>query len=72
MAARAARLRAALYDAVGEEDVREVVLGLVAGAREGNVAAARELLLRVLGKPLELDLIERLERLEAAIDGGKT
>ena len=33
-------------------------------AEQGNVAAARELLDRTLGKPVEIDLIARIEELE--------
>jgi hypothetical protein len=38
---------------------------LVKSAKEGNVAAAREVLDRCVGRPLEADLLERLEALEA-------
>ena len=49
---------------VTAEDIAAVVLALVAKAKEGDVAAARELLQRLLGPPVELDLIERLEAME--------
>ena len=38
-------------------------------AKDGDITATRELLLRTLGRPVEADLVERLERLEAAITG---
>jgi hypothetical protein len=41
---------------------------LIDMAKGGDVAAIRELLTRTLGRPIEADLIERLERLEAALD----
>ena len=61
-----ARLRQALLDAVSPQDIEEIALTLVEDAKEGDLGAAKEVLLRVLGKPVEADLIERLEKLEAA------
>ena len=68
LAARVARLRAALLDAVSPDDVRAVVEALVAEAKRGSVPAARELLQRALGAPEALDLAERLEALEALME----
>lgn len=34
------------------------------------MAATKELLLRTLGRPVEADLVERLERLEAVLAEG--
>jgi len=65
-----ARLRKALLEAVTPEDMKEVAAALLAAAKLGDVAAAKELLLRCLGRPLESDLLERLEQLEAAYAGG--
>jgi len=70
MAQHVNRLRRALLEAVTEEDMRAVVAALLAQAKGGDVAAAKELLLRCLGRPLESDLLERLEALEAATYGG--
>jgi len=66
-AAAVARLRSALLAAVTPDDVAEIVRALVAKARRGDVVAARELLSRVLGPPVELDFVERIERLERMI-----
>ncbi len=64
-------LRQALMDAVTPEDIQEIiVLVLVEAAKDGDLAAAREVILRTIGKPLESDLLERLERLEQAQAGG--
>jgi len=63
-AGRVARLRSALFEAVGEEDLRKVVAALMRAAEEGNVPAAREILDRTLGRPEALDLLERIEALE--------
>ena len=49
-AKRTSLLRAALLEAVTEDDIRAVAHGLVAKARSGDTAAARELLDRVIGK----------------------
>jgi hypothetical protein len=61
------RLRAALIAAVSDEDIGEIVHALVAEAKAGNVMAAREVLDRCLGRPVEADLLVRLEELEAAV-----
>ena len=66
-AKRVARLRSALFGAVKTSDVREVVTALLAQAKSGDVAATKELLQRLLGPPVELDLVERLEALERTI-----
>src|SRR5687768_17027406 len=63
-ARRVARLRAELLRAVTPADLRDVVLALLNQAKAGDVAAAKELLQRLLGPPVELDLPERLETLE--------
>jgi hypothetical protein len=59
-----ARLRSALFKAVTPEDLTEVVRALVQSAKSGDVAATKELLQRLLGPPVEFDLIERMEALE--------
>jgi hypothetical protein len=51
-----------------EQDIRAVVASLVTQARGGDVQAAKELLPRVLGKPLELDLLEHIGELEDALE----
>ena len=58
------QLRSALMDTVTPDAVRAVAAKFVEMARDGDVRAIKELLDRTLGKPLEADLIERLERLE--------
>lgn len=49
-AARVAKLRAALLDAITPEAITAVVKALVSEAKAGNVAAAKELLDRAVGK----------------------
>lgn len=60
----AVELRRAVLEAVTAEDIREIVQGLVARAKDGNLVAAREVLNRILGPPVEIDLLERLQALE--------
>jgi len=64
VAARVARLRAALLGAVTPEDLKAVVVALVTRAKTGDLAAIHELLDRLLGKPIEADILERLQDLE--------
>jgi hypothetical protein len=67
-ARRVARLRAELLRAVSPQDLREVVVKLMERAKGGDVASAKELLQRLLGPPTDLDLVQRLESLEALIE----
>lgn len=66
-AKRVARLRSALLKSVSAGDLREVVMSLLAEAKSGDVAAARELFQRLLGPPEALDLLERFDALEQQI-----
>jgi hypothetical protein len=59
-----ARLRSALVSAVSEEDMRDIIGTLVEKAKAGDVAAAKVVLERCLGRPIESDIIDRLEALE--------
>jgi len=68
-AAQVGRLRSALLNAVTEDDMRDVVLALVRKAKDADVVAARVLFDRVLGKPIEADLIARIEALEEQVGG---
>lgn len=62
-----AALREALLAEVKPADLRAIVRVLVDQAKGGDVQAAREILLRTLGRPVEADLLERLEALEAQL-----
>lgn len=66
-ARQVARLRSTLLKAVTPQQLKSVVQALIREAEAGNVPAIKELFERTLGKPVELDLIERLERLEAML-----
>ncbi|MBL8860702.1 MAG: hypothetical protein JNK02_01720 [Planctomycetes bacterium] len=63
-ARQVAALRAAMLAAVSPEDLHAVVAKLVDLAKGGNVPAIREVLDRTLGKPIEADLLVRLEDIE--------
>lgn len=65
-AAAAGRWRAAVIASVSEEDVRAVMRALIAAAKRGEAWAVREFMDRTLGRPVEADLVARLEALEAA------
>jgi len=70
LAAHVAALRKALFDAVTPQALKDVVKALLGAAKAGDVQAAKLLLTYTLGRPLESDLLERLETLEAAYAGG--
>jgi len=69
-AARVAELRSALLGAVTPGDLAAIARSLVQAARSGDVAAAKLVFERVLGRPLEADILDRLEALEQALEGG--
>ena len=70
-AAKVGKLRTAALGAVSEKDMREIVRKLVKLALAGDVAAAREVLQRTLGPAVEMDILARIETLEAAVVGRK-
>lgn len=63
-AKRAGELRAALFDAVSDDDLRAVIIKLIELAKGGDTQAARLVLDRVLGAPVAVDLLEKIEALE--------
>jgi hypothetical protein len=66
-AAHVAALRAALLAAVTPEKMTAIIHKLIGEALGGNIQAAKEVLERTLGKPIETDLFDRIERLEALL-----
>ncbi len=66
-AAHVARLRSALLEAVKPKDLKAIVATLCRLAREGDVSAAKLLMDRLLGPPVPVDLIARIEALEETI-----
>jgi len=67
-ARQVARLRAALLEAITPEDIAAVVRAMIERACAGDVAAAKVILERALGQPIQADLVERIEALEALFD----
>jgi hypothetical protein len=65
-------LRVALVGSVAAGDVEAVVKQLLREAKAGDVAATKVLLDRLLGPPVQADLIERIENLESAILGRRS
>ena len=63
-AKRIAKLRSALLGAVSAADMKAIVRQLIKQAKDGDVRAAKEIIDRCIGKPIEADLIERIEQLE--------
>ena len=61
------KLRSALLAAVTEDDIRAIVDKLVELAKDGEIRAIREVFDRTFGRPVEADLIERIEQLEQAL-----
>ncbi len=62
-----AKLRTAALAAVPPKDLAAIMRELVKLALAGDVAAAREVLQRTLGPPVEADLLARLDDLETLI-----
>lgn len=52
-ARRVARLRSLLLDAVSDDDLQAIAAKLVERAKAGDLAAAREVLTRTIGKPID-------------------
>ena len=67
-AKQVARLRSALLDAVTPNDMTRIARKLVAMALDGDVHAAQILFDRCLGRPLESDVLSRIEELESALE----
>lgn len=66
-AKRVAQLRAIMLKAITQEDMRAIVKKLVELAKDGHIQAAMEILERCLGKAEAVDVLERIEQLEALI-----
>lgn len=64
-AARVAKLRALILDAVTEGDLKAIVRVLVQQAKAGDIVAARELLNRLIGRPGPADDLEEADQQQA-------
>lgn len=69
MARKSQQLRVALARAVTVGDVRAVARKMIDMAKAGDVPAAKLVFDRLLGPCLEWDIVERIENLEAALEG---
>ena len=72
-AKRVAEIRAALMEAVSDDDLRKIVKALVQKGKSGDVMAAREVLDRLVGRPqtpveLSGDLDQRLHLVATTTD----
>jgi hypothetical protein len=65
LAGKAAKLRAALFKAVGQGDMQAIIRAMIERAKAGDVPAARVILGYTLGQEQSLDLVEKIEKLEA-------
>ncbi len=67
-ARRIGQYRRAIHAAVDEEALQEIFRAMVRKAQEGDVPAARLVVEYVVGKPIDVDLMERLEALEGILE----
>jgi hypothetical protein len=67
LAGRAARIRAVLLRELTPTAARKIARELIRKAESGDLAAAREILDRTIGKASETELRERIDALEALI-----
>lgn len=65
---RARKLRFALLDACAPEDFEVIARRLIEDSKAGSVQAAKELFDRTLGRPESIDLLQRIDELEALVD----
>lgn len=70
-ASHVAKLRAELEKAVSYDDIRQIAMRLVSEAKNGNIRAIDLLLNRLLGSPVQADLIERLDELEKQMEDSR-
>lgn len=66
-AKRALRFRNALYEAFTPEDIEALAKKMRDCALSGNIRAISLCFDRLLGQPVALDVLERLEKLEAIV-----
>jgi len=68
LASKAQELRVALLGSVSTTELKLVIKRLVTEAKAGDIAAAKVLLDRLLGPPVAVDLLERIEQIEATLE----
>jgi hypothetical protein len=67
LAGRAAKLRAVLLQKVTDKDIAEITDRLIKMAKDGDLAAIKEILDRTVGKPGQVEMYERIEQLESKL-----
>lgn len=67
MLGRVQKLRSAMLTACTDEDMASIMIKLIDMAKRGNLEAIKEVFQRTVGKPVELDLMDQIERLEQAV-----
>jgi len=72
LAGRAARIRAVLLRKLSPREAGEIADVLLRMAKGGDLAAIRELFDRTTGKPVQSELLERIEALESKIERNET
>ena len=68
LASKVHRLRSLIHQCVTEEDFRQVIAKLLELAKDGDLAAIRELLDRMMGKPKSTIELQQRELSEAELD----
>ena len=64
LAGAQAAARRRVFEVVQPNDWDDVIRAVLVKAKKGDMAAVRELGMRMLGKPLEADLLQRIEDME--------
>ena len=72
LARRAQRLRAELFRQCTPARFQAIIGALLDKAEAGDIVAIKETLERVLGAPVAIDVLERLEALEARLETKET
>ena len=67
-ARKVALIRNQIIEAVSEDDLREIVQALIKKAKSGDIQAAKEILTRLIGKPVETPHSDQLDSNEAIIE----
>lgn len=67
-ARKVALIRNQIIEAVSEDDLREIIQALIKKAKSGDIQATKEILTRLIGKPLETTHPDQLESNEANIE----
>lgn len=67
-ARKVALIRNQIIEAVSEDDLREIIQALIKKAKSGDMQATKEILTRLIGKPVETTHPDQLESNEANIE----